>query len=111
MLPPRKLVGKKGQDLCILDLDRVCAIQAEGDTVWIYLSDERYKAAESLNRIEARLSGARFIRVHRNALVNLAHIRKVTGLSSQRYLVTLGNLKEFVVSRRKSGEIRRLIKS
>ncbi len=108
---PKKLIGKKGSDLCLLDVDKVFAIQAEGDTVWIYLSDERYLASESLNRLEGRLTGARFIRVHRNALVNLAHIRKVTGLSSQRYLITLGNLREFVVSRRKSGEIRRLLKS
>ena len=52
---------------------------------------------------------ANFQRIHRNALVNVDHVRKMSALSSQRWLVTLSNGQEFIVSKRLARGIRQLL--
>ena len=56
------------------------------------------------------MSSAAFRRIHRNALVNLDHIRKMSALSSQRWLITLSNAQEFVASKRQAGAVREILK-
>ena len=66
-------------------------------------------ATQALRHIEARLKGATFQRVHRNALVNVNHVRKMTPLTSQRWLLTLSNGQEFIVSKRQAASVRQLL--
>jgi DNA-binding LytR/AlgR family response regulator len=47
--------------------------------------------------------------VHRNAIVNVNHVRKMSALSSQRWLVTLGNSLQLVVSKRLAHSIRDIL--
>jgi DNA-binding LytR/AlgR family response regulator len=47
--------------------------------------------------------------VHRNAIVNINHVRQMTALTSHRWLLTLTNQQEFVVSKRQAHNIRRLL--
>ena len=62
-----------------------------------------------LLNIDARLKGSVFQRVHRNALVNVNHVRKMTSLSSQRWLLTLSNGQEFIVSKRQASGVRQML--
>lgn len=50
--------------------------------------------------------GLPFQRVHRNALVNITHVRKMAALTSHRWLLTLQNDQEFVVSKRQARTVR-----
>ena len=50
-----------------------------------------------------------FRRIHRNALVNIDHVRKMSALTSQRWLVTLDNNQEFIVSKRQARAVRELL--
>jgi DNA-binding LytR/AlgR family response regulator len=77
--------------------------------VWIVTSEHRYRATQSLGRIEAKLEGGSFRRIHRNALVNVDHIRKLAALSSNRWLITLDNNQEFVVSKRMARNVRQIV--
>jgi DNA-binding LytR/AlgR family response regulator len=43
-----------------------------------------------------------FGRIHRNTLVNVDHVRKMSALSSQRWIITMSNDKEFIVSKRQA---------
>jgi len=47
--------------------------------------------------------------VHRNAIVNVNHVRKMSALSSQRWLITLSNGLQLVVSKRQSHTIRGIL--
>jgi DNA-binding LytR/AlgR family response regulator len=51
----------------------------------------------------------RFQRVHRNAIVNVNHVRKLTALSSQRWCITLSNGLQLVVSKRQAHKIRQIL--
>jgi DNA-binding LytR/AlgR family response regulator len=53
-----------------------------------------------LRAIEDRLCDPQFQRVHRNAIVNVNHVRKLTALSSQRWCLTLSNSLQLVVAKR-----------
>jgi two-component system LytT family response regulator len=109
--PPRrrKIVGRAGEEYYLVNLEDVLAFQAEREIVWIVTASRRYMATQTLRKIEARLHGSVFQRVHRNALVNVNHVRKMTPLTSQRWLLTLGNGQEFIVSKRQAHTVRQML--
>lgn len=102
----RKVVGRLGDDFFLLNPDEVLAFQADGDVTWISTPTRRYRALQNLKAIEERLRNTCFRRVHRNALVNVEQIRKMSMITSQRWLVTLNNGEEFVVSKRLARNVR-----
>lgn len=106
----RKIVGRIGTEYFLLDTDEILAFQAERELVWIITARQRLLATISLSAIQAKLSETRFPRVHRNAIVNVNHVRKMSALSSQRWLITLSNALQLVVSKRQAHHIRGLLK-
>lgn len=110
-LPPaaggelRKIVGRLGQDLHLLDPGEVIAFQAEGDLVYVLTASGRYYANQPLKVLEERLP-AQFRRVHRATIINTDQIRKISPLSSKRWLLRMSNGLEVIVSKRLSGVIR-----
>src|SRR5579883_3083844 len=110
--PPRtrKIVGRAGEEYFLIDVDEVLAFQAEREIVWIVTARQRYMATAPLHQIESRLAGSTFQRVHRNALVNVNHVRKLAPLSSQRWLLTLTNGQELIVSKRLASRVREMLR-
>jgi DNA-binding LytR/AlgR family response regulator len=86
------------------------AFQAERELVWIINGSQRLLATQLLRAIEDRLCDPQFQRVHRNAIVNVNHVRKLTALSSQRWCVTLSNSLQLVVAKRQGRKIRQLLR-
>jgi two-component system LytT family response regulator len=105
----RKIVGKDGGEYLLLDADEILAFQAEGELVWILTATKKLLATQTLRVIENRLGEQQFQRVHRNAIVNVDHVRKMSALSSQRWLVTLSNSLQLVVSKRQAHSIRSIL--
>jgi DNA-binding LytR/AlgR family response regulator len=101
----RKIVGKLGEELFLLSPDEVLAFQADGDVTWIITAKQRFTATQNLKSIEERLRNSSFRRIHRNALVNIEQIRKMSVLTSQRWLITLNNGQEFIVSKRQAKNV------
>jgi len=102
----RKIVGRLDEEFFLLGLNEVVAFQAEGDVTWIITSGQRYLATENLKAIENRLQNSAFRRIHRNALVNVEQIRKMSMITSRRWLVTLNDGQEFFVSKRQAKNVR-----
>jgi two-component system, LytTR family, response regulator len=105
----RRVVGRIGEEYFLLNLDDVLAFQAERETVWIMTPHRRYAATHTLREIAGRLGESQFQRVHRNALVNVNHVRKMAPISSQRWLLTLSNGQEFTVSKRQAHAVRQIV--
>lgn len=102
----RKIVGKLGEEFFLLSPHEVLAFQADGDLTWIVTAKQRYIATQNLRAMEERLQNSSFRRIHRNALVNVEQIRKMSMITSQRWLVTLNNGQEFIVSKRQAKNVR-----
>lgn len=105
----RRIVGKIGEEYFLLSADEIYAFQADGDLVWILTAKRKYLATQTLKILEQRLMDTSFRRIHRNALVNVDHVRKMSALSSQRWLVTLSNNQEFIASKRQARSVRQLL--
>ena len=105
----RRIVGKVGEEYFLLSADEIYAFQAEGDLVWIVTAKRKYLATQTLKELELRLKNGSFRRIHRNALVNVDHVRKMSALSSQRWLITMNNDQEFVASKRQARTVRELL--
>jgi len=105
----RKVVGRVGEEYFLLNVSEVFAFQAEGELVWIITAKQKYLATQTLRSLQERLQSTTFRRVHRSALVNMDHVRKMTHLSSQRWLVTLNNGMELILSKRQARTIRELL--
>jgi two-component system, LytTR family, response regulator len=105
----RRIVGKVGEEYFLLSADEIYAFQAEVDIVWIITANKKYLATQTLKILDQRLRNTSFRRIHRNAMVNVDHVRKMSALSSQRWLITLSNDQEFIASKRQAGSIRQLL--
>jgi len=105
----RKIVGRRGDEYILLDFQEVLAFQADGEVVWIITAKDRFTATQPLHVIQSKLQNTPFQRVHRNALVNVNHVRKFNPMSSQRWLLTLTNGEGLVVSKRQAHAVRRLL--
>jgi DNA-binding LytR/AlgR family response regulator len=90
----RRIVAKSGDEYLLLNADEVLAFEADRDLVWIVTAKKRYLATQSLKVIQDKLRDTNFRRIHRRALVNINHVRKMSMLSSQRWLLTLANNQE-----------------
>jgi two-component system, LytTR family, response regulator len=105
----RRIVGKVGEEYFLLSAGEIYAFQAEGDLVWIVTAKRKYLATQTLKELEQRLKSTAFRRIHRNALLNVDHVRKMSALSSQRWLITMNNDQEFVASKRQARSVRDLL--
>ncbi len=105
----RRIVGRAGKEYYLLSSDEVLAFQAEGELVWIYTQKQRFLATVTLRAIQEKLAGLNFHRIHRNALVNIDHVRKMSAISSQRWMLTLSNQQEFVVSKRQASAVQAIL--
>jgi two-component system, LytTR family, response regulator len=75
-LAQRLIVVSNGGHL-IIDVSEVKWIEAEDYYAAIHIGPRRHLIRESLISLEARLDPLQFIRIHRSALVNLAHVREI----------------------------------
>jgi two-component system, LytTR family, response regulator len=103
---PRKIVGRRGSDLYLLDPAEIVAFQAEGELVHIVTTAQRYLSDHSLKALQEKLEPKRFRRIHRSTIINTDHIRKISPLSSKRWLLKMSNNFEAVVSKRLASAIR-----
>jgi DNA-binding LytR/AlgR family response regulator len=102
----RKIVGRRGSDLYLLDPAEIVAFQAEGELVHIISTTQRYLSDHSLKALEDKLEPRRFRRIHRSTIINTDHIRKISPLSSKRWMLKMSNSFEAVVSKRLASAIR-----
>jgi DNA-binding LytR/AlgR family response regulator len=101
-----KISGRRGSDIYLLDPADIIAFQAEGEIVHIITANQKYLAEAPLKDLEKDPALVTFRRVHRATLINAQHIRKISPLSSRRWLLRMSNGFEAVVSKRLAKALR-----
>ena len=103
----RRIAARQGPDIHMLDHAEVIAFQAEGEAVYVISTRGRFEmGSATLRELEARLPSPEFRRIHRGAIINTNHIRKISPLSSKRWLLKMSNGSGMIVSKRLTGVIR-----
>jgi DNA-binding LytR/AlgR family response regulator len=92
----------------LLDPDEIHFIQADGDYSRVHAYDRSYLCTIPPGELTDRLAGARFARIHRSYLVNLAKVAAVRRASGDGFRLQLADAAktELDVARRQSREVR-----
>ncbi len=77
IIAPRRLVVSTNAGDLIVDVAAITWIEADDYYAAVHAAGRRHLVRESLASLEQRLRGSQFVRVHRSAIVNLAHVRAV----------------------------------
>ncbi|MDO1529647.1 LytTR family DNA-binding domain-containing protein [Fulvimonas sp. R45] len=89
-----------------LALNEIEWFAADGDYVQAHVTERSYLMRDSLNHLEAVLSAARFLRIHRSTLVNLDAVDRVGTAANGQLLLAMRNGGTLPVGRRSRGRVR-----
>jgi two-component system, LytTR family, response regulator len=90
----------------LLDTDEIDWIAARDDYAEIHAGPRTYRARATLRALAARLDPARFVRVHRSAIVCVNQVRELRTRSGAETVVRLRDGTEVPVSRRRLSQLR-----
>jgi two-component system LytT family response regulator len=105
----RRLALKLGDRTVVVGEDEVIWVEAQDYCVLVHSTRGRHLLRASLAVFEARLDPARFARVHRAAIVNLAHVREL--LDREGLLLVLSDGAEVGVSRARRPHVEAMLNS
>jgi two-component system LytT family response regulator len=94
-----------------LDAGEIDWIAARDDHLEIHAGERCYRLRETLGAVAARLDPARFVRVHRSALVRLDQVRALVAVSgSGEWRARLRDGTQVPVSRRRLAVLKALLR-
>ena len=82
-----------------LRTDEIDWIEAAGNYVRLHLGEESHLFRETMNRMESRLDGRRFVRIHRSRIVNTERVKELQPWFNGEYVVVLQNGTRLTLSR------------
>ena len=106
--PISRLFIRIGGSLVPLPVMDVAWFEADGDYVIAHSARRSHTLHLSLNRLEQRLDGKRFLRIHRAHIVNLDHVRAFKRDLRGKLEAEMVDGQRLPVSRTRAQELRRL---
>jgi two-component system, LytTR family, response regulator len=98
--PLERVVVKTGGRIFFLKTSEVDWIEAYGNYVRLHVGPTAYLLREPISSLEAQVDPARFLRIHRSALVNIERIREMQPMFHGQYTVILHDGTRLTLSRR-----------
>jgi two-component system LytT family response regulator len=84
-------------------------IDADGNYVALHAAGRTHLVRETIKSVEARLDPAKFVRVHRSAIINVDRLKKLQPYFHGEYVVTLNDGTTLTSSRSYSDRLRALV--
>jgi two-component system LytT family response regulator len=106
--PRERLIARLGDRSTVIAVDDIDWIEAQDYCAAVHVGDAVHVIRQSLNALESELDPARFVRVHRGAMVNLARIRELHHGAGE-LVVVLHSGARLPVSRRRREALERLL--
>jgi len=94
-----RLVIKSSGRISFLKTDEVDWIEAAGNYVRLHVARESHMLRETMTSLEGKLDPAKFVRIHRGAVVNLERIKDLQPLFHGDHQVTLRDGSRLTLSR------------
>ena len=102
---------KSSGEIFFLKADEIDWIEAEGDYMKFHVAGRAHLMRETMARLEGRLDGKRFIRIHRSTIVNLDRVRKLSPSFAGEYAVVLTDGAKLKLSRGYHDRVAALLKA
>jgi two-component system, LytTR family, response regulator len=86
---PRRIASRVGERISFLDLDAVTHFIAHDKLTYAIVEGRRHSVDQTIAELERRLDPARFLRIHRSALVNVDWIQEVNSWFAGKVILSL----------------------
>jgi two-component system LytT family response regulator len=86
---PRRIASRVGERISFIDLDAVTHFQAQDKLTYAVVNGHRHSVDQTIADLEQRLDPARFLRIHRSALVNVDWIHEVNSWFAGKVMLSL----------------------
>lgn len=87
------------------DANDIISFEAVGQYVTAHTTEGEIMFRESLGRLQKKLEGGQFLRIHRSTIVNVAHIARVESVRAGGYEIHLKSGRRLAISRRRVGYV------
>jgi two-component system LytT family response regulator len=94
-----RLVVKDGARIHVIPMGKLDYVEAQDDYVALHSEGKSYLKQQSIASVEAMLDPARFVRIHRSAIVNLERVARIEPYGKDRRLAILHGGTRLPVSR------------
>ena len=98
-VPEARFLADHGGRVAVVRREAIDWVEAAGDYVRLHAEGRGHLLRETMGRMEDRLGGAPFVRVHRSAIVNVDRVRDLRPLANREYVVGLTDGSEVRLSR------------
>ncbi len=95
----KRLTVRKGLEYRVFEMEQVSFFRAEDGLVFMYAEDERFLIDLALQKLEDSLDPERFLRIHRNAIVNMQRISRVFPGPNGKLVLEMPDRERLIVSR------------
>ena len=99
LVRPQRLVVRDGPRVHVIPLDKLDYVEAQDDYVALHSEGKSYLKQEPIARMESQLDPARFVRIHRSAIVNLERITRIEPYTKDSRVAILSDGTRLPVSR------------
>ncbi len=104
-----RIVVKDGARVYVIPVDKLDYVQARDDYVELHSERRQYLKQQTIASLEQRLDPARFVRIHRSAIVNLERVAKIEACTKDTHLAVLHDGTQLPVSRAGYARLKALV--
>jgi two-component system LytT family response regulator len=96
---PQRIVVKDGPRVHVIPIDKLDYVEAQDDYVALHSAGKSFLKQQSIASLESLLDPARFVRIHRSAIVNLERIARIEPYGKDSRIAILNDGARLPVSR------------
>ncbi|MBI2681413.1 MAG: response regulator transcription factor [Candidatus Solibacter usitatus] len=96
---PQRIVVKDGTRVHVIPLDKLDYVEAQDDYVALHSAGKAFLKQQPIGSLESALDPARFVRIHRSAIVNLERVARIEPYGKESRLAILQDGTRLPVSR------------
>jgi two-component system LytT family response regulator len=96
---PQRIVVKDGTKVHVIPLDKLDYVEAQDDYVALHSAGKSYLKQQPIGELESALDAARFVRIHRSAIVNLERVARIEPYGKESRIAILQDGTRLPVSR------------
>ncbi|MFA9378935.1 MAG: LytTR family DNA-binding domain-containing protein [Lachnotalea sp.] len=106
-----RLEGRLGDEIVFIKPAEIYYFEYVDYNVFAYTSNNVYKIAHSLDKLEKTYAYESFFRCSKSMIINLNHVEKLKSIMGNKIIATLDNNEEIIISRHFSKMIRAYLKA
>ena len=103
-----RLLIRGRESACFVDTEDIVLIQREDGNTVIYTDTDQFVTSQTLNDLEKRLDGIKFMRSHKSYIINVSKVKRIEPYGRWTYIVLFKNLdKDALITAEKYEELKR----